>query len=62
MRLSSSLFISFPLSIVLMSRVWGPYLRISVIPLALEVSLFFMELIFTFLSRGASVTKYFWFI
>jgi hypothetical protein len=45
-----------------MSRVWGPYLRISVIPLALEVSLFFMELIFTFLSRGASVTKYFWFI
>jgi hypothetical protein len=61
-RLSSSLLMSLPLSMVFMSSVCGPSLRISTMLLAEEVSLFFMELIFTFLSKGASVTRYFWLI
>jgi hypothetical protein len=59
---SSSRLISLPLSSVFMSRVCGPSLRISTMLLAEEVSLLLMELILTFLSRGASVTRYFWFI
>lgn len=59
---SNSLFISFPLSKVLISKECGPSFLISVILLADEVSLFFIELILTFLSSGASVTKYFWLI
>lgn len=61
-RRSRRRLISLPLSIVLMRRVCGPSLRISTMLLAELVSLFFMELIFTFLSSGASVTKYFWLI
>ena len=53
---------SLPLSSVFMSSVCGPSFRISTMLLAEDVSLFFIELIFTFLSRGASVTRYFWFI
>jgi len=57
--LSNSLLLSFPLSRVFINRVCGPSLRISTILLAEEVSLQCIELIFTFLSRGASVTRYF---